>query len=137
MRHGPAEIHLHLDDVPVSNGEDLGIPKSMTIRVPSFIRDEHAVGVGDEIDEFEALDDLAVWPASAEVGLPVEPIVERAGEMKIVGRALRWRVDPSSRRRHRRRVQSRRCWLSRSWVSAWSCLKVPRPYVVHLPELRC
>src|SRR5262245_21167991 len=79
--HRPAEVHLDIDDVLVPNGKNLGVPKSLTVRIASLVRDEHAVSIGHEIDKVEPLNDLAVWPAPAEVRLPVEPIIERAREM--------------------------------------------------------
>src|SRR3954462_12745904 len=84
MRQGPAKVHLDIDDEIVSNSEDLGIAKSMTVRIASFIRDEHAIFVRKEIDKVERLDRLAVRPASMEVGFAIEPIIERAREVKIL-----------------------------------------------------
>ena len=86
MRQGPADVHLDIDDLRIPNGEDLGVSKSMTLRIASFVRDEHAIGIGDEIDEVESQDGLADWPAATEVRLAVDPIVEGAREMKIAGK---------------------------------------------------
>jgi hypothetical protein len=36
------------------------------------------------MDEFEANDGFAIWPASREIGRPVDPIVERACEMETL-----------------------------------------------------
>src|SRR5262245_36972048 len=57
----------------------------MTVRVPSFVGHEHAIGVGDEVDEVEALDRFAVRPATLEVRFPVQAIVEGTCEVKIIG----------------------------------------------------
>ena len=57
----------------------------MAVRIASFIRDEDAISIHDEMDEVEPLDDLAVRPAATEVRFTVEPIVERAREVKVVG----------------------------------------------------
>jgi hypothetical protein len=76
VRYRPAEVHLDLDDVLISNGQNLRVAKTMAVRIASFIRDEDAIGVRDEMDEVESLDDLAVRPATAEVGFTIEPIVE-------------------------------------------------------------
>jgi hypothetical protein len=62
--------------VLVSDRENLSVPKSTAVRVPSFIGHEDAIGIRDEMDEFEPLNDLAVRPATAEIRLTVEPIVE-------------------------------------------------------------
>ena len=65
-------------------------------------------------------DGLAVWPAAAEVRLPVEMIVQRTREVKIAGEeSAREPPGPSSHRRHTRLVRSRCCWLSPVRVSAW------------------
>src|SRR4029079_10745540 len=84
VRDGPAEIHLDIDNLRVADGEDLGVPKSMTVGVASLIRHEDAVAIRHQVDELEARDSLAVWPAATAVRLAVETIVQRAGEMKIV-----------------------------------------------------
>jgi hypothetical protein len=60
----------------------------MTVRVPSLVGNEHAIGIRDEMDEVEPLDDLAIRPTTAEVRLTVEPIVERTRKMKILGDEL-------------------------------------------------
>jgi hypothetical protein len=61
--------------VLVSDGENLRVAKSMAGRIASFICDEHAISVRDKMDEVESLNHLAMWPATAEVRLAVEPIV--------------------------------------------------------------
>src|SRR5262245_50451942 len=86
VRQIPAEVHLDIDDAPVSNGENLGVSKSKTVRIASLIGDEDAIGVGHEVDEVEPLDDLAVRPAPAKVRVPIDPIVEGAREMKVGGK---------------------------------------------------
>ena len=72
MRDGPAEVHLDIDDLFVPNGDDLGVPKSMTVGVASLVRDEDALAIRYKVDEFEARNGLAVWPAPAEVRLAIE-----------------------------------------------------------------
>jgi hypothetical protein len=42
----------------------------------------------DDAHEVEGADALAVGPAPAEERLPVEPIVQRTGEMEVVGQQL-------------------------------------------------
>jgi hypothetical protein len=37
VRQRPAEVHLDLDDVLISNGENLHVAKSMAVRIASFI----------------------------------------------------------------------------------------------------
>ena len=65
MGHRPAEVHLDVDDLLIPNREDLGVPESTAVRVASFVGHEHAVGICDEMDEVEPVDDLAVRPATS------------------------------------------------------------------------
>jgi hypothetical protein len=49
------------------------------------IRHIDAIVAGDDGDEVEAVDPSAVRPAALEIGLSIDAIVERAGEVKVLG----------------------------------------------------
>jgi hypothetical protein len=51
--------------------------------VATFIRHEYAVPVGNEIDEIEILERLAVRPATCKIGRPVNPVIQRTCEMEV------------------------------------------------------
>src|SRR6185295_19214999 len=85
MRERPAKVDLDIDDVPVSDRENLRVPKSTAICGPAFIGHEHAIAIRHEMDEVEPLGHLAVGPATAEVRFTVEAIVEGARELKVFG----------------------------------------------------
>src|ERR1700681_714279 len=80
--NGPAEIDLHVGDLAVLDREYFGISEAAAAGAP-LVGDEHPFTVGDEVDEFEALGRLAVWPAAREVCRAVQPGVERAGEVEV------------------------------------------------------
>jgi hypothetical protein len=48
-------------------GHNLGGPESAASMVATFVRDEHAVGIGDEIDEIEPRNHLAVGPTTTKI----------------------------------------------------------------------
>src|SRR5206468_11560882 len=37
----------------------------------------------NEIDKIKTADHLVVWPATRKIGRPVNPVIERAGEMEV------------------------------------------------------
>ncbi|MEO8927206.1 MAG: hypothetical protein ABI306_08585 [Caulobacteraceae bacterium] len=76
MENRPAEIDLGLDDLPVANGQDLGVAEALPSGVPTFVGDEDSVPVRDDIDEVEAGDRRAAPPAAGEIGRPVDAVVE-------------------------------------------------------------
>jgi hypothetical protein len=49
------------------------------------IRHIDAIVAGDDGDEVEAVDPPAVRPAAFEIGLSIDGIIERAGEVKVLG----------------------------------------------------
>ena len=81
----PAEIDFDLDDLAVARRQNLGVAEGLAGHAPPFIGDEDSIPVANQIDESEAGDRLAGLPASIEICLAINAIVERAGEMKIVG----------------------------------------------------
>src|ERR1700730_7706516 len=81
----PAEIHLDLDCLAVAKRHDLRIAEAPAVFVLAFIGYDHAVAIGDEIDEVEAFDTLAVRPTALEIGRSVDAVVERTAEVEIVG----------------------------------------------------
>lgn len=84
MRPRPAEIDFGLDDFAVAHRQDFRIAKALAPGRLTFIRDEHAIPLRHEVDEFEIFDRPAVRPAALEVRRAVQAVVERTGEMKIV-----------------------------------------------------
>src|SRR5687768_16583934 len=85
MRDGPAEIDLGVDDLAAAHRQYLGVAKARSRGAGALIGDEDAVAVLNQVLVFEAGDRLAVRPAAREIGLSVEAVVERAGEMEVVG----------------------------------------------------
>ena len=85
MRQRPAEIDLGLDDPAVSDGQDFGIAETLAVRALSFICHEHPLAVGNQVDELKFGNRPAVGPAALEIGLAIDAIVQRTGEVKIVG----------------------------------------------------
>src|SRR5271156_5239756 len=85
MRHVPAEIDLGLDDLPISNGQHLRVAEASPAVSMADIRHINAIVAGDDGDEVEAVDPSAVGPAALEIGLSIDAIVERAGEVEVLG----------------------------------------------------
>jgi hypothetical protein len=67
-------------------GHNLGGPESTAGgMVAAFVRDEHASGAGDEIDEIEPRNHFAVGP-TPKIRAAIEPVVERSRETKASAR---------------------------------------------------
>ena len=49
-----------------------------------FVGGEYVLSIAHEVYELKACNRLAVFPAPIEVGLTIEPIVQRTGEMKVI-----------------------------------------------------
>src|SRR5262249_2867597 len=81
----PAEIDLDLDDPAVTYRHDLGVAEAAAVLPLTFVGDEDAIAVGHEVDEIKRSDASAVRPAALEIGVAVDAVVERAGEVEVVG----------------------------------------------------
>src|SRR5215471_8496368 len=84
VRYRPAEINLDLDNLAVPHRHYLGIAEGFSGGTLPFVSHEHALPIGDQIDEGEAGNRVAVFPASVEIRVTIDAIVARAGEMKII-----------------------------------------------------
>ena len=84
MRQGPAEVDLGFDKLAVSDRQYFRIAKSLAPWSTAFVGHKHAVAVLDAVDEREVGNVFTIGPAAREVGLAVDTIVERAGEVKVL-----------------------------------------------------
>ena len=82
VRQRPPEIHFDLDDLLAAYQEDLGVAESRAVRAAGLVGNEHAAAGRHHVDEFELRDARAAGPAAFEIGLAIDPVVERAGEAK-------------------------------------------------------
>src|SRR5262245_9499910 len=80
----PAEVDLCVGQLATADRQDLRVAGSPA-RTRDFIVHEDSVAVFDHMDEFESADRVAVSPAAFEVDLPIEPIVEWAREVEVLG----------------------------------------------------
>ena len=85
MRDGPAEVDLGVRDLLPSNLEDLGVAESTTIDIATLVGNEHAVFMGDEMNEVESDKSLAIGPTPLKVGITVEAIIQGTSEVKVAG----------------------------------------------------
>ena len=85
MRQRPAEVHFRVHQLAVTNSQDFGVSKAIAASVSAFVGHEHAFTLLHEMDEFEVGGVRAVGPAAFEVHLAIDALVERAGEVKVVG----------------------------------------------------
>src|ERR1700722_14508556 len=85
VRHVPAKIDLDLDNLPISNDQHLRVAEGSSGVAMADSRHINPIVAGDDGDEVEARDPSAVRPAALEIGLSIEAIVERAGEVKVLG----------------------------------------------------
>jgi hypothetical protein len=72
----------------VPHGDDLGIAEALPVRAMTFIGDEYPIAVGNEIDEIEILDPLAVRPATCKIGCAVNSVIKRAGEVAVLSLSI-------------------------------------------------
>ena len=68
----------------MAHRDDLGVTEDAAVGAVAFVGDEDLVAVRDEVDEIEALDPLAVWPAILEISAAVNPVVEKTCEVKVL-----------------------------------------------------
>jgi hypothetical protein len=54
----------------------------------TFVSDEYPVAVGNEIDEIETLDCLAVRPATRKISRAINSVIKRAGEVEVRPRSV-------------------------------------------------
>lgn len=85
MRDRPAEIDLRVGDLALANGQDFRVAEPVAVGAAALIGNKHLVARGDEMDEFETRNDFAVRPAAFEKDGAINAVVERAGEMEILG----------------------------------------------------
>ena len=85
MRKVPAEIHLDRDQLAIPNGVQLAVAKALCRR-RGFIDDERPFPDLGSLDDDRRIHRLAVRPAAREVGRPVERVVDRTGEAKVLGK---------------------------------------------------
>src|SRR5689334_13693610 len=85
MRDRPAKVDLDIRDLTVAYGKNLGISKSLSVGVLSFVGYEYTVAIWNEIDIVEVLDPFAVRPATRKISCAIDTIVQRAGKAKILG----------------------------------------------------
>src|SRR5664279_3710105 len=85
VRDGPAEVNLDLDNLLPLQREDLCVAESAAVDVRALIGHEHLVLMRHDVDKPEVVDLLTVWPAPLEIGPSIDPVVERAGGVKIIG----------------------------------------------------
>src|SRR5262249_52317254 len=83
VRQRPAEINLGFDELAVLYGQHFRVTKRFAGMPAAFIGDEYLVASCTKY-QLEVGDISTVAPAAREVGRPVEAIVERAGEMKVL-----------------------------------------------------
>jgi hypothetical protein len=84
VRNQPAEINLDLDNLAIPHRHYFGIPKGLSGGTLAFIGYEHALSIGDQVDEGEARDSVAILAAPVEIHFAIDAIVAWAGEMKII-----------------------------------------------------
>src|SRR5438132_9816485 len=84
VRDRPAEINLGLDYLVVPHRQYFGIAEGLSGGTLPFVGHEHALPIDDQINEGEAGDRVAVFPALLEIRFAIDAIVARAGEMKII-----------------------------------------------------
>src|SRR6185312_16738686 len=85
MRQGPAEIDFDLDDPAVADGQHFGVAERLAAAALADIGRDHLLAVADQADELVAGDPCVVRPAALEIGLPIDAVVERAGEVEVLG----------------------------------------------------
>src|SRR5262249_19704684 len=81
----PPKIDLDFDDLSITHGNDLGVPERVALVAVTFVSDEHAVAIGNDINKIESLDPFAVRPATGKIGGPIDPVVERTREAEVLG----------------------------------------------------
>lgn len=85
MRQRPAEIDLRFGELAVLHRKDFGVAETIAAGPTSFIGDEDLIAGAEQVNEIELLDIISGRPAMIHVARPAEPVVVRAGEVKIVG----------------------------------------------------
>ena len=85
MRNRPAKIDLCLHELAVSSRQGFGVGEDPTLVASRFISHIDAFALLDDGDEGVTRNPPAVRPASLEIGPAVDPIVQRTGEVEVLG----------------------------------------------------
>src|SRR5262249_44176376 len=85
VRNGPTEIDFDLDDLLTANRENFRIAKPLSIRGSGDVCDEYLLVVGYHMDKVKPGNRPTVRPAANEVGRSIKAVVERAGEVEVLG----------------------------------------------------
>lgn len=82
MRNRPAETHFHIRDLVIPPRKQFRIPERLAAVVPAQIGHERPVSAHHNPFDIGRRHGGA-FPAVLEIGCPVDPVVERAGEVKV------------------------------------------------------
>src|ERR1700754_726814 len=91
---GKAKKDLNLNDLPVLHPKKLGIAKCRATLRLAGIPNERLIALHEQLLEAEVFDLFVEWPASLEVGAPIDPVVlrarkgERIGDYRLKGGAV-------------------------------------------------
>src|SRR5271163_312394 len=84
MRQVPAEINFHRDDLASPDSRDLAVTEAMIVRL-RLVNDVRPRAVLKRINLLEFFHFLTIRPASREIGVPIELIVDRARKAVVSG----------------------------------------------------
>ena len=79
----PAEIDLDRRDLSVSNGQHFSVAGTRAVGPADLVHDDCRPVVHDKLVDIEVADPLVGAPTDLEVRLPINTIVERAGEPEV------------------------------------------------------
>jgi hypothetical protein len=83
VRYRPTEVNFYLDNLLLAQGDDFRIAKDLAVRPVTFVGHKHAVTVNDKINKFEIRDLRAVRPATREISLAVNPVINRTRKVEV------------------------------------------------------
>ena len=84
MRKRPAKIDLRLDHLSIPDRQQVSVSEPAA-RAESLVRYKDLITVWNDAYKLVPRDRFAIRPTPREIGRPVNPVIERAREMEVVG----------------------------------------------------
>jgi hypothetical protein len=83
MRKRPTEVHLNIHYFALSHREQFGIPELLAIIHSALVGYKSLFVLHDDMLKIDCCHVDAVRPTALEISLPVNPVVQRTGEVEI------------------------------------------------------
>jgi hypothetical protein len=85
MWNRPTEVNFNIRDFAFSHSEQFRVPEPLSVICSGLVSHESSVATNDDAFDIELCRGFTIGPAPLEIAFSVDPIVQRAREVKIFG----------------------------------------------------